>query len=152
MKKSYFFVGLLVAVVLAVSFVGSSWTTGYANTVPTLPSVPTIPSANGLSPAIVRVGGNQYEVTITGKNYIDPTNTVVRWLGPDLQYANLTTTSVSPDGKTLKAIVPAAFIHNLGTAYLWVVNHPGSSDVFEVAGPLNVNVMEMTYLPQAYKH
>ena len=144
MKKSWIFVGLLMVVVLAASFVGGKWTTGYADTVPT---VPTIPVVTTVLPSFFRVGGPTVEITITGANFIDTTWTAVRWLGPDNQLVYLTTTFVSVDGKTLKATVPAKLLTQKGNGFVWVINHPGTPDQYEVAGPLPVSIGDFVYLP-----
>ena len=142
MKNSKFFVGLIVFGILAASLVGGHWSTGYADD-----PLPTIPVFTSLVPTIVNVGGPQFEITITGQNFIDPTYTVVRWLGPDNQLVDLTTTFVSLDGMTLKANVPASLITQIGIANLWVVNHPGTINEFEIAGPLHLTIEYLIYLP-----
>ena len=146
MKKSKFFVGLIVFGILAASLVGGHWSTGYAGD-----TLPTIPMLSSLTPTYVNVGGGQFEITITGQNFIDPIYTVVRWLGPDNQFIYLTTTFVSSDGTTLKANVPAPLIAQIGIVDLWVVNHPGTIDTFEIAGPLHLTIGHLIYLPTVRK-
>lgn len=146
MKKSWIFVGLLMVVVLAASFVGGKWTTGYADTVPT---VPTIPVVTTVVPGFFWVGGPTVEITITGANFIDTTYTAVRWLGPDGQLVYLTTTFVSVDGKTLKATVPASLLTQKGKVFLWIVNHPGTPGQFELAGPLSLMIGKAIFIPVA---
>ena len=104
MKKSKFFIGLIIFGILAASLVGGHWSTGYAGD--TMPTLPTIPVITSLAPTYVNVGGPQFEITITGQNFIDPTYTVVRWLGPDNQLINLTTTFVSLDGRYTQGKCP----------------------------------------------
>ena len=145
MKRSKLFVGLIIFGILAASLVGGHWSTGYAGD--PHPPVPTIPVITSLVPTIVNVGGPQFEITITGQNFIDPTYTVVRWLGPDNQLVILTTTFVSLDGMTLKANVPASLITQIGIADLWVINHPGAVIEFEIAGPLHLTISHLLYCP-----
>jgi hypothetical protein len=145
MKKSWIIIGLLAAVILAASFASVNWTTGYADTVPT---VPTIPSAYVVSPVRVQVNGPDVVLTITGKNFIDKTWTQVRWLGPKGGLPSyLVTTSVSADQTTLTATIPASMITKTGVAYLWVVNHPTMPNEFELAGPLTLPVVNIYYAP-----
>jgi hypothetical protein len=144
MKKSWIFVGLLVIGVLAASFVGGNWTTGHAETVPTVPTIPVVTTVN---PGYFRVGGPTLEITVTGANFIDMDWTAVRWLGPDGQILFLTTTFVSADGMTLKATVSDTLLTEKGKVYLWVVNHPGGPDQYELAGPLSLAVTEAIYVP-----
>jgi hypothetical protein len=150
MKKSWIIIGMLAAVILAASFASANWSTGYAKTVPTVPTVPTIPGAFTVAPVRLQVNGPDAVITIKGKNFLKIGTeffSQVRWVGPDLKTLLLETTSISDDGMTLTATLPANYITKIGDAYLWVVNHPTAKDAYELAGPLSLQVTNIYYLP-----
>ena len=137
----------IAASILILALLGGIWQSGRAQTIPTIPSLTTY------NPHQVLVNSGDFVLTINGFNFNQLPFVGVRWFISGVADVILVPTSVSLDGTQIIVTVPGNLITQIGSASVFVINNPTAGDPFEVAGPLNINIIPYTlYLPVMHKN
>ncbi len=155
LKKSKTLLTITIATfVIVLGLMGANWQLGRAETIPTiptLPTVPTIPLVGTISPSTVNVDSPDTLFTMTGTDFIDTTYTKVYWISPNGEVFYEFPDTVNVSGTELTFTIPASYLHVVGIANIWVINHPDEIEKMEISGPYHVTIANLIYLPLILK-
>lgn len=131
---------------IGISFLGSDWRIGKAQTQPTTPTIPTVIT---LTPDEILKNSVDIPFVITGTNFIgDPWSveyTLVIFYSPDGRMYSFAPDSINADGTSLVFTVPSEYLNVQGIGRFYVDNHPDVPGEF--AGPLYLSIIDFLYLP-----
>ena len=148
-KVRTFFIIVLIAGIIGLGMVGTSWKLGLAETIPTTPTIPIVVS---VTPNNICVGSGNTVFTVLGNGFIDVENTWIKWIGPtDSSPSYIVPDYVRVDGKELRFTIESARLTSVGIASIWVINHPQLTDPFEIAGPISIDISYCIRLPLIFK-
>jgi len=137
---------IVAGLLIGIGFLGGNWQTGKADTEPTTPTIPTVIT---LTPNEILKNSVSIPFVITGTNFIgDPWSveyTLVIFTAPDGRVYDAAPDSISADGTSLVFTVPSEYLNVQGIGTFYVDNHPDYPG--ELAGPLNLNIIDFLYLP-----
>ena len=137
---------LLAAGLIGLSFLGGTWEEGYAFDPPTLPLVLDV------DPSVIHVNTAYSLFTFTGLNYIgdpwDLSYTQIIWIGPDGISRYYTPDSISADGTVMQITFPLDLFDQIGTATIYIDNHPDDPDPRETSAPMYISIIdEVLFFP-----
>ncbi len=143
-NKKALFTFVIIAILIGLGSMGTTWKLGFAQTGPTIPKV------TDVNPDRLCVNSGDVMVTLTGSKFINYNGdffTEISWLGPtDVSPEFIEPDYINQEGTVLRFWVDSFRLTGAGDVLVTVVNHPELEHPFELA-TFTIKINHCIFLP-----